>query len=112
MKRNIIIGDLHGCLDELKQMLRLVQFQRGKDRMIFLGDYFDRGPDGVGVFKLVRELAESSGAVALMGNHDETFQDLQRDRERQSMLIRIREVNAAGRALKLAPVYELFQACF
>jgi diadenosine tetraphosphatase ApaH/serine/threonine PP2A family protein phosphatase len=66
-KRTIVIGDVHGCLDELDELLKLVQHDRGRDRLLFLGDLVDRGPDPVGVVRRAVEL----GAECLMGNHEE-----------------------------------------
>jgi serine/threonine protein phosphatase 1 len=45
----------------------------GKDKLIFLGDLFDRGPDSWGVFQMVQELAERYGDrfVLLRGNHED-----------------------------------------
>ena len=46
-RRRIVIGDLHGCLYTLKDILKEVEFDKGinkgKDELIFLGDYIDRG---------------------------------------------------------------------
>lgn len=36
--RLIIVGDVHGCLIELKELLLKVGFENGKDRLIFVGD--------------------------------------------------------------------------
>lgn len=60
----IAIGDVHGCLAELDELLALIG--RGH-RLVFLGDLMDRGPDPVGVVRRVRELR----AECVMGNHDE-----------------------------------------
>lgn len=68
-ERYIIIGDVHGCLDELDDLLRLVghKGRNGGDRLIFAGDLLDRGPDPVGVVRRARELQ----ADAVLGNHEE-----------------------------------------
>ncbi|MBA3540775.1 MAG: metallophosphoesterase [Deltaproteobacteria bacterium] len=60
----IAIGDVHGCLEELDELLGLLG---PGHRLVFLGDLVDRGPDPVGVVRRVREL----GAECVMGNHDE-----------------------------------------
>jgi bis(5'-nucleosyl)-tetraphosphatase (symmetrical) len=65
-ERTIVIGDVHGCLDELDALLRLLSVKDGAS-VVFVGDLLDRGPDPVGVVRRVREL----GARAVMGNHDE-----------------------------------------
>jgi hypothetical protein len=60
----IVIGDVHGCLEELDELLAAIG---AGHRLVFLGDLVDRGPDPVGVVRRVREL----GAECVMGNHDE-----------------------------------------
>lgn len=66
-KRTIIIGDVHGCLDELADLLIRVGFYPEKDRVIIAGDLVDRGPDSVGVV----QFCEGLGIEAVMGNHEE-----------------------------------------
>jgi len=66
-KRTIVIGDVHGCLDTLDEMLRMLRVKAGEDRIVFLGDLVDRGPDSAGVVRRAREL----NAESVMGNHDE-----------------------------------------
>ena len=61
----IVVGDVHGCLEELDELLALVY--RPGDNLIFAGDLVDRGPDPVGVCARVREL----GARCVIGNHEE-----------------------------------------
>ncbi len=65
--RTLVIGDVHGCLDEFRALLDLVSFARGRDRLIQVGDLMDRGPDPVGCVRFAREI----GAEVLMGNHEE-----------------------------------------
>ena len=43
-----VIGDIHGCADELRYLVEALPLARG-DRLVFLGDYIDRGPDSRGV---------------------------------------------------------------
>ena len=62
--RTIVIGDVHGCIEELDELLAEV-YHPG-DRLVFLGDLVDRGPDSLGVVRRVREL----GAECVMGNHE------------------------------------------
>lgn len=62
-----VIGDVHGCLDELDELLAWIAPRPGRDRLVFLGDLMDRGPDPAGVVRRVREL----GAECVLGNHDE-----------------------------------------
>ena len=71
--RNIIISDIHGCSDPLKRIIDRVQPDPDSDRLIFLGDLFDRGPDSWGVWQIIRKLAETFGdrLVLLRGNHED-----------------------------------------
>ncbi|GLW92985.1 metallophosphoesterase [Actinokineospora globicatena] len=77
-----VVGDIHGHRAELLTALRaegLVteagDWDGGRDHLWFLGDFVDRGPDGIGVIDLVRALAdqaaEAGGKVeTLLGNHE------------------------------------------
>ena len=42
--RVIVIGDVHGCLDELEALLRKVDYVEGNDTLILAGDLVDKGP--------------------------------------------------------------------
>lgn len=66
--RTIIIGDVHGCLEEFHELLKLVSFSKGNDRLIQVGDLMDFGPDPVGCVRFARE----NDAFVLLGNHEET----------------------------------------
>ncbi|HEX9050740.1 MAG TPA: metallophosphoesterase [Anaeromyxobacter sp.] len=66
-RRTLVVGDVHGCLHELDELLRTAEYAPGRDRLVFLGDLLDRGPDPVGVVRRVREL----GAECVLGNHEE-----------------------------------------
>ncbi len=74
--RTIIIGDVHGCSNALQALLECVKPEAGKDRIIFLGDLFDRGPDSYQVFQTVQSLAERFGEdfILLLGNHEDYLQ--------------------------------------
>lgn len=77
-----VVGDVHGYLDELVTELHaqgLIDAERrwsaGNARLWFLGDFTDRGPDGIGVIDLVMRLSAEAAAAggyckALMGNHE------------------------------------------
>nr|WP_326698692.1 metallophosphoesterase [Streptomyces sp. NBC_01754] len=77
-----VVGDVHGYLDELLAALReqgLIdadgRWSAGNTRLWFLGDFTDRGPDGIGVIDLVMRLSAEAAAAggyckALMGNHE------------------------------------------
>jgi bis(5'-nucleosyl)-tetraphosphatase (symmetrical) len=64
--RHIFIGDAHGCLDELDELLRTAEVCP-TDRVVMIGDMLDRGPDPVGVVRRVRE----RGFESVLGNHED-----------------------------------------
>lgn len=66
MPNTIIIGDVHGCADELQSLTKACGYQRG-DRLVMVGDLVAKGPDSQGVVQYLREL----GASSVRGNHDE-----------------------------------------
>lgn len=65
-ERTILIGDIHGCLDELGDLLVACAVDWKVDRVISVGDLVAKGPDSHGVLQLVRE----TGIRAVLGNHD------------------------------------------
>lgn len=67
MSRTIIVGDVHGCIRELEDLLAYVGFRRGDDRLVFVGDLVVRGPKPHEVVHLARSL----GALAVRGNHED-----------------------------------------
>ena len=71
--RTIISGDIHGCHSVLQQLLEQVKPEPGRDRLVFLGDLFDRGPDSREVFQDAQRLASAFGDdfVLLLGNHED-----------------------------------------
>jgi bis(5'-nucleosyl)-tetraphosphatase (symmetrical) len=64
-RRQIIVGDIHGCLDEFDELLKLLGYGIN-DNLILVGDLIDRGPDPVGVIRRAREI----GAKSVVGNHE------------------------------------------
>ncbi|WP_373355236.1 metallophosphoesterase [Pseudoroseicyclus sp. CXY001] len=69
------IGDIHGQAEELDRALARIEAEAGPDaRIIFLGDYTDRGPDSKGVLdRLSGGRKEGRNWVCLKGNHDRMF---------------------------------------
>jgi ferredoxin len=82
MPVHYVVSDLHGHVEHLVAGLRqarLVDVDRswcgGNACLTFLGDYFDRGPDGIAVVDLIRQLQDEAAATggrvaALIGNHE------------------------------------------
>lgn len=59
-------SDIHGCFEKYRKLLDRISLGP-EDTLYLLGDYVDRGPDGVGV---LRDLMNRKNVVPLMGNHD------------------------------------------
>jgi serine/threonine protein phosphatase 1 len=66
MEKFIAVGDVHGCIDQLEEILNMAEAYPSH-RMVFLGDYVDRGPDSNAVIECLMGL----DAVLLKGNHEE-----------------------------------------
>ncbi|MBI4491083.1 MAG: polynucleotide kinase-phosphatase [Deltaproteobacteria bacterium] len=73
-----IIGDVHGCYDELVELLEQLGYQKAENayahpqgrKAIFLGDLVDRGPKVIGVVNLVKAMTEAGTAFCVPGNHE------------------------------------------
>ncbi|MFH1216416.1 MAG: metallophosphoesterase family protein [Pseudomonadota bacterium] len=73
------IGDIHGCYAKLRDLLDRLPYKPGRDRLIFLGDYLNRGPDSARVLELLCELqSRDPRVVALFGNHEYLLMEYQR----------------------------------
>jgi serine/threonine protein phosphatase 1 len=68
------IGDIHGELEKLDELLDSLPLSEG-DRLVFLGDYVDRGRDSFGVIERLIRLQSSWPCVFLLGNHESMFLD-------------------------------------
>ncbi len=74
-----IVGDVHGCLDELLSLLERLGYRwNGQDltppqgrTLVFVGDLVDRGPKVAEVVTLVRRGVETGVALSVRGNHDD-----------------------------------------
>jgi len=69
--RTIIIGDIHGCKDELVDLVSKLK-TKPQDHLVFVGDLVDKGPDSAGVVKYVSNLRHSVRVSLVLGNHEET----------------------------------------
>ena len=64
--RTVIVGDVHGCADELDELLGVLALDTS-DRLVFVGDLVAKGPRSIDVVQRVQRL----GADCVRGNHDE-----------------------------------------
>lgn len=82
-----VIGDVHGCREELEALLGQLGYEVRRDerdravdavpptgrRALLLGDLVDRGPDTPGVLRLVMGMVAAGHALAVAGNHEDKF---------------------------------------
>ena len=78
-----LIGDVHGCFDELLELLAALGYETGRSagawhhpagrKLVFVGDLVDRGPKVPEVVRLVRDSVEFGSALCVPGNHDIKF---------------------------------------
>ncbi len=61
------IGDVHGCLDGLKQLLKTINYQPDHDKLLFAGDLVGRGPESYETIKFVKQL---NNCHIVLGNHE------------------------------------------
>lgn len=71
--RTIVISDIHGHYNEFIELLKLVEYTKGKDKLYLLGDYVDKGKQGKEVIQFVMELSKYEGVKVIGGNHDDMF---------------------------------------
>lgn len=77
-----VIGDVHGCLDELSQLLAQLGYAKNSAgvfqppdgrKAVFLGDLVDRGPKIPETVRMVKEMVDAGYALCVPGNHDIKF---------------------------------------
>jgi hypothetical protein len=66
----IVVGDLHGHFKGYEAAVDYWRSQKGAD-LLFLGDYADRGPDGVEILEALISLTKEDKVIALKGNHED-----------------------------------------
>lgn len=64
--RYIFIGDIHGCIDELQELVAMTK-ESPEDRVVCVGDFMDKGPDPAACVRFARE----NGFLSVRGNHED-----------------------------------------
>jgi serine/threonine protein phosphatase 1 len=104
--RTLIIGDIHGCLDMLKRLIDKIEWNPSDDRLIFIGDYIDRGEDGKGVVDYILQLKRDSPLIqCLIGNHEQMLLDYLSGADHKSFILNgglstLRGYKEAGRGVE------------
>ncbi|KAL6238085.1 hypothetical protein BDW75DRAFT_202590 [Aspergillus navahoensis] len=74
-RRLVVVGDVHGCKEELEKLLDKVSFHEDRDHLILTGDLIEKGPDSLGVVDLARQY----NASCVRGNHEDRVLVLRHD---------------------------------
>ena len=72
-----LIGDVHGHADELEKLLKKLEYSKNDNyyyhptrKVVFVGDYIDRGPKIRETLEIVKRMVDNGSAIALLGNHE------------------------------------------
>jgi len=82
--RTLAIGDIHGCNAALLTLLNRVRPAAG-DKIIFVGDYIDRGPTSRQVIETLLELRKACSPIFLRGNHEVMILDAREDSLKENL---------------------------
>src|SRR5919201_5335736 len=98
------IGDVQGCFSALQRLVDQVKFDPASDRLWFVGDLVNRGPDSLAVLRFIKGHGRS--AITVLGNHDlhllavaegvlpkrakDTFEDVLLAPDREELLVWLR----------------------
>ena len=74
MGKIFAVGDIHGCLQKLKNLMNAIDINGQQDMVVFIGDYIDRGPDPFGVVQFIIDFKrDKKNVICLTGNHEDIF---------------------------------------
>lgn len=63
-----VIGDIHGCFDELCKLLKFIKYSQQKDTLLFTGDIINGGPKSIDTLAFIKSLGNKT--ICILGNHD------------------------------------------
>ncbi|MBP7764278.1 MAG: serine/threonine protein phosphatase [Deltaproteobacteria bacterium] len=76
MNKIFAVGDIHGCVEMLRRLMRMIAADLARDTLVFIGDYIDRSRGGPQVIDDLRALREESrNVICLRGNHEAMLQN-------------------------------------
>ena len=87
MEKIFTIGDIHGCISKLRELMGRIEIDPQRDTLVFIGDYIDRGPDTKGVVDFILSLKNRvANMICLLGNHERMFLDYLAGRDEELFL--------------------------
>ncbi len=88
MERTYVIGDIHGCYDRLIALMDKINIDLDSEKLVFVGDYIDRGPDSFEVVEYLINLKKKCpGIVFIKGNHEDMLEKYLSETDRYTYLI-------------------------
>lgn len=88
MKKIYAIGDIHGCIDKLTDLMSKINVDLSRDTLVFLGDYIDRGRFSYEVVSYLIQLKKrAENVVFLKGNHEEMLEYYLRGKNKLAYLV-------------------------
>lgn len=88
MERIYAVGDIHGCYEKLLVLMEKIDIDFESDRLVFLGDYIDRGPQSFEVVAYLAELKQRyTNTIFLKGNHEEMLEKYLSGEDRITYLV-------------------------
>ena len=85
--RLLVFGDIHSKWDRFQDTYQQVKFDPEHDKMVFLGDYLDRGENPVAIMEWVLAHVDTPNMIFLRGNHEQMFYESLRSAGRDKGLV-------------------------